>query len=158
MKRKIPYFILVGFLLAADQATKLLIEGHVAQGRVITVIPGFFNLRHVRNDGAIFGFLSGSGNRWLSGGLLAATLVALAFVLAYFFKTPAAEKGILVGLTLIATGALGNLADRVLKGYVVDFVDWHIGDAHWPFFNIADSCITVGAVLLLAIFIFKRRR
>jgi len=158
MKRKIPYFLLIGFLLVADQVTKALIERHVAQGGLVTVIPGFFNLRHVRNDGAIFGFLSGGGRSWVSAGLLVATLIALGFVLVYFFKIPTGEKGILLGLTLIATGALGNLIDRVLKGYVVDFVDWHIKDAHWPFFNVADSCITVGAVLLLILLIFKRRR
>jgi signal peptidase II len=157
MKRKIPYFILIGFLLVADQVTKSLIERHVARGGLVTVIPGFFNLRHVRNDGAIFGFLAGGGRSWVSIGLLVATLIALAFVLVYFFKAPAGEKGVLLGLTLIATGALGNLIDRVLKGYVVDFVDWHIKDAHWPFFNVADSCITVGAVLLLILFVFKRR-
>jgi len=116
MKRKIPFFLVIGFLLVADQVTKALIEGHVAQGGLLTVIPGFFNLRHVRNDGAIFGFLSGGGRSWVSAGLLVATLIALAFVLVYFFKTPTGEKGILLGLTLIATGALGNLIDRVLKG------------------------------------------
>jgi signal peptidase II len=93
----------------------------------------------------------------VSYGLLGATVVALAFVLVYFLRTPAKEKGLLIGLTLIATGALGNLASRVLKGYVVDFVDWHIKDAHWPFFNVADSCITVGAVLLLVLLVVKRR-
>jgi signal peptidase II len=157
MKRKIPYLILIGFLLAADQITKSLIEGHIPLGGRVTVIPGFFNLRHVHNDGAIFGFLAGGGRSWVSVGLLVATLIALAFVLVYFFKTPAREKGILLGLALIVTGALGNLMSRALKGYVVDFVDWHIKDAHWPFFNVADSCITVGAALILILFIFKRR-
>ena len=158
MKRKIPYLLFIVCLLAADQVSKLLIERHIPQGGLVTVIPGFFNLRHVRNDGAIFGFLSGNGNRWVSGGLMAATLLALTFVLAYFLRTPAEEKGMLMGLTLIATGALGNLASRALKGYVVDFVDWHIKDAHWPFFNVADSCVTVGAVLLLILLVVKRRR
>ena len=157
MRHKIPYFVLMAVLLVADQVSKLLIEGHIAQGGMVVVIPGFFNLRHVRNDGAIFGFLAGRGNRWASAGLLAATLVALAFVLIYFFKTAAGEKGILVGLTLIATGALGNLADRLIKGYVVDFVDWHIRGMHWPFFNVADSCITVGAILLLIFLVLNRK-
>ncbi len=158
MKGKIPYLIAIVCLLAADQTTKLLVEGHIPQGSPpVPVIRGFFDLRHVRNDGAILGFLSGSGNPWVSYGLLGATVVALAFVLVYFLRTPAKEKGLLIGLTLIATGALGNLASRVLKGYVVDFVDWHIKDAHWPFFNVADSCITVGAILLLVLLVVKRR-
>ncbi len=158
MKRKIPYLALAGALLALDQLSKLLVEARIDQGQTVTVIPGFFNLVHVRNRGAIFGFLSGSGSPWVRVGLLTASLAALAFVLVYFFKTPATEKGALAGLTLILTGALGNQASRLWPGYVVDFLDLHIGKAHWPFFNVADSCITIGAVGLILIFVFKRSR
>lgn len=157
MKRKIPFLVLMAALLAADQISKNLVERFITPGSVVTVIPGFFNLRHVRNNGAIFGFLSGNSRPWVFGGLLVASLAALAFVLFFFFKMPAGEKWTLTGLTLIMVGALGNQIDRVFKGYVVDFVDWHIRDAHWPFFNVADSCITVGAILLLILFVFKRR-
>jgi len=157
MRTKVPYLILAGVLLALDQASKTLIEGRIFQGQTVAVIPGFFNLVHARNRGAIFGFLSGSSAPWIRIGLLAASLAALAFVIYYFFKTPASEKGTLTGLALILTGALGNQISRLHSGYVVDFLDFYIGNAHWPSFNVADSCITIGAVWLLTAFLFKRR-
>lgn len=157
MKRKAPFLVLSGVLLIADQLTKVLIEGRIFQGQVVTVIPGFFNLVHVRNRGAILGFLSGSGSPWVRAGLLIASLAALAFVLYFFIKTPSSERGTLTGLSLILAGALGNQVSRLWPGYVVDFLDLHVGRAHWPFFNVADSCITVGAVWLIFIFLFKRR-
>ena len=157
MRRKAPYLILAGLLVAADQVTKFLVAARIFQGQTVTVIPGFFNLVHVHNRGAIFGLLSQSVNPWVRRGLLAASLAALVFVIYYFARTPAAEKGVLVGLTLILSGALGNQVNRLWPGYVVDFLDLHIGGAHWPFFNVADSCITIGGVWLLITFVFRRR-
>jgi len=83
-------------------------------------------------------------------------MVALGLVIYYFIITPAAERGMKISLTLILAGALGNLIDRVFRGYVIDFLDFYAGKWHWPFFNGADSSITVGAALLL-IFFVKRK-
>ncbi len=157
MKRKVPYLILAGSLIVIDQVTKLLVQARIFQGQTVTVIPGFFNLVNVHNRGAIFGFLSQSVDPWVRRGLLAASVAALVFVIYYFFRTSVADRGALTGLTLILAGALGNQVSRLWQGYVVDFLDLHIGKAHWPFFNVADSCLTIGAVWLLATFVFRRR-
>ncbi len=157
MKGKRLFLCLCGVLVAVDQLTKHMIERKIFQGQSVTVIPGFFNLVHVRNRGAIFGFLSSSSGPWVRVGLLAASLAALVFILYFFVKTPSADIGTLAALTLILTGAVGNQASRLFKGYVVDFIDLHIRNAHWPFFNVADSCITIGAVWLALLFLFKRR-
>jgi signal peptidase II len=85
------------------------------------------------------------------------SLAALALVVYYFFKTPPDEKLMKISLSFILGGALGNLADRIFRGYVVDFMDFYVKKWHWPSFNVADSCITIGAILLIFLFFFKRR-
>lgn len=156
MRKNSPYFILILALVALDQATKLLVARTVDLYQSVPVIPGFFNITLIHNKGGIFGAFSQSDSRLVFWGLTLASLTALGFVLYYFFKTPPSDKLLKVSLSLILAGALGNLTDRVTRGYVIDFLDFHIGDAHWPFFNAADSCITVGALLMLVIF-FRRK-
>jgi signal peptidase II len=80
----------------------------------------------------------------------------LALVIYYFFKTSASERGLRLALSLIMAGALGNQIDRVGRGYVIDFLDFHIKNRHWPFFNIADSCISLGAFLLLILLLVRK--
>jgi signal peptidase II len=155
MKRNIPYFIFVLIGAGLDQLTKLLIATNVRLFQSVTVIPGFFNITHIRNKGAIFGFLSHTGSRPIYLLLTAASLTALSFVIYYFFKTPPSERFTKIALSLILAGALGNLIDRLFRGYVIDFIDLHVRKYHWPFFNVADSCITIGA---LALFIAIIRR
>jgi signal peptidase II len=156
MRKNAPYFALVLGLAVLDQVSKAVVAGAVDLYRVIPVIPGFFNITRIHNTGAIFGILSGSGNIPVFIVLTGASLVALGFVLRYFFKTPSTDRFTKVALALILAGALGNLTDRILRGYVIDFLDLYIGRHHWPFFNVADSCITVGALLLVAI-LFRRK-
>ncbi len=156
MRKNVPYLALILGLAVVDQVTKAVVAGSVDIYRVIPVIPGFFNITRIHNSGAIFGILSGSGNLPVFLLLTGASLFALSFVIYYFVKTPATEGFTKIALALILAGALGNLTDRILRGYVIDFLDFHIGRHHWPFFNVADSCITIGAVLLVAIF-FRRK-
>ena len=156
MKRSSPYFLLILILMAVDQAVKHLVAATVELYGSRTIIPGMFNITRVHNKGAIFGAFSHMNNHVVYLVLTAASFVALVLVAFYFFRTPPSEKLMKIALSLILAGALGNLVDRLLRGYVIDFLDFHIGDAHWPFFNVADSCITVGAVLML--FIFIRRK
>lgn len=156
MKKNAPYYLLMLTLLAVDQATKLLIARTVELYQSITVIPGFFNITRIHNKGAIFGTFSQTNNTLVFVLLTAASLAALALVVYYFFKTPAADKLMKVSLTLIMAGALGNLFDRLVRGHVIDFLDFHIRDANWPFFNAADSCISIGACLMLVI-LFRRK-
>lgn len=158
MKNRLFYFGLVLVLLVADQLTKALIAQKIPFSNSKIVIPGFFNLTHIRNRGAIFGFFSQSDSQLLQILLMLATLVALTLVVYYFFMTPHAERLTKVSLSLILAGALGNLVDRVFRGYVIDFLDFYVKKWHWPSFNVADSCVTVGALLLVFVVFFRRRK
>ncbi len=156
MIRKSCYFLVVIVLVGLDQLTKALIVRSIALQGSRSVIPGFFNLTHVRNRGAIFGFFSHSDSRILYIFLTLVSVAALGLVIYYFFKTPVSERLMKISLSLILAGALGNLIDRLFRGHVIDFLDFYVKDWHWPSFNVADSCITVGAFLLIYILIFKR--
>jgi len=156
MKKNGPYFLIMIALVALDQATKHIIARTVDLYESVPVIPGFFNITRIHNKGAIFGAFSQANNKLVFALLTAASLAALALVVYYFFKTPSADKFMKVALTLIAAGALGNQFDRLIRGHVIDFLDFYVGKAHWPFFNAADSCITIGACLMLVI-LFRRK-
>lgn len=158
MRKTLPYFIQVVFILVIDQITKSVVAQSIAFGTNRSIIPGFFNLSHVRNRGAIFGFFSQSSNPLVFVLLTLASLAAFSLVIYYFIKVPDSERLLKITLSLILAGALGNLIDRIFKGYVIDFLDFYVGRYHWPSFNVADSCISVGAILLLFIYFFKRGR
>jgi len=157
MKHRALYFIIIIVVLSIDQLTKSLIVRSITIQGSKSVIPGFFNLTHIRNRGAIFGFFSQSNSQILYVFLTLVSLTALGLVVYYFFKTPRSDRFMKVSLSLILAGALGNLIDRVFRGYVVDFLDFYIRNWHWPSFNVADSSITIGAFLLIFILLFKRR-
>jgi signal peptidase II len=157
MKQRISYLFLVVILLAADQFTKLLVVRNIPPNSGVDVIRDYFTLVHVQNKGAIFGFFSQSQNTLVYLLLTMASLAALTLVVYYFFKTPAKETTIMFPLSLILAGALGNLSDRVFRGYVIDFLDFSIRSWHWPSFNVADSCITIGAILFIYVFFFRRQ-
>lgn len=156
MRKNALYFVIVAAIIALDQAVKAVVARSVALYESKTVIPGFFNITRIHNKGAIFGAFSNTGNTTIFALLTAASLLALGLVAFYFFKTPSTDKLMKISLTLILAGALGNLCDRIFRGHVIDFLDFHIGGAHWPFFNVADSCITIGALLMIVIF-FRRK-
>jgi signal peptidase II len=148
--------LLIAAVIVLDQATKWLIARNVPPYSSLRIIPGFFNITHVRNKGAIFGAFSHPDRPLVFVLLTVASLIALVFVVYYFYKTPASERGLKLALSLILAGALGNLVDRIFRGYVIDFLDFHIKTRHWPFFNVADSCISIGAVLLLFFFLIRK--
>jgi signal peptidase II len=156
MKRRLYYFALIVILLITDQVTKALIARNIILNSSKEVIPGFFQLVHIHNKGAIFGFFSQSGNRYVYLFLTLASLAALSMVVYYFFKASSDERLLKISLSLIIAGAIGNFIDRVFKGYVIDFLDVSVKGWHWPSFNVADSCISTGAVLLIFILLFKR--
>jgi signal peptidase II len=101
-------------------------------------------LTHVRNEGVVFGLWSGSDRRLLAG----VSLVVLGVLFAYFYKAPSSRRLLLVGLGIVIAGAAGNLWDRLLRGYVTDFVDVDLVFMRWPAFNVADACICIGVALL----------
>ncbi len=156
MRKNAPYFLLAVALVALDQVTKAIVAGQVTLYESVPVIRGFFNITRIHNKGAIFGTFSQTNNTLVFALLTAASLAALALVVYYFVKTPASDKLMKIALTLIMAGALGNQFDRLVRGHVIDFLDFYIGRAHWPFFNAADSCITIGASLMLVV-LFRRK-
>ena len=156
MKKNGPYFLMMLALVALDQVTKAIVARTVTLYESVPVIPGFFNITRIHNRGAIFGTFSQTNNKLVFALLTAASIAVLALVVAYFFKTAASDKLMKVSLTLIMAGALGNQFDRLVRGHVIDFLDFYVGRAHWPFFNAADSCITIGACLMLVI-LFRRK-
>ncbi len=133
-------------LLIADQFTKVLVMGYYQLGDS-TPVTSFFNVVRVHNTGAAFSFLAGAGGwqRWLFTGI---GVVAVGLML-WLLKTHATQKLFAFAIASILGGALGNVIDRVLYGYVVDFLDFHWHSWHFPAFNVADSAITVGAACLI---------
>ncbi|MEN6312560.1 MAG: signal peptidase II [Acidobacteriota bacterium] len=156
MKKTTPYLLFILFLAAVDQAVKAVVVRNVELFENVTVIPGFFNITRIHNSGAIFGAFNQMHNKTIFAILTAASILALVLVVYYFVKTPASDRLMKISLAMIMAGALGNIIDRIARGFVVDFLDFHIRGAHWPFFNVADSCITIGACLMIAIF-FRRK-
>lgn len=144
-------------MVLLDFVTKAFISSAMALHETFPVIGGFFNITYVRNPGAAFGFLSDASPGFRSVFFVAVTCLAIILVLYYIVKSTAEEPRVILSLSLILSGALGNLVDRVRFGEVIDFIDVYIGSHHWPAFNVADSAITIGAFLLL-IEMFKHRK
>ena len=141
------WFALAAAVIVADQLTKWLILGYFAARTPHQELTGFLNLVLVFNKGAAFSLFA-SAPGWQTPLLVTFALVASAIVSVLIVRNP--ERRLMcVGLALILGGALGNLIDRLRFGSVVDFLDFHALGWHWPAFNVADSAITVGAVLLI---------
>jgi signal peptidase II len=136
-------------LIVVDQASKWLAVASLPYQVQVAFVPGFWNWHLTHNTGAAFSFLANAGG-WQHGFFIAlATLISV--VLAVALRRVAREDWRnAFPFALIIAGALGNLVDRLRFGYVVDFVEWHAADSYyWPVFNVADSCIVVGAVLMV---------
>ena len=142
-------------LLLADQFTKILVIGSFQLGEGIPV-TGFFNLVRVHNAGAAFSFLAGASG-WQRWFFTALGLVA-AVVIVWMLKNHPGQRLFCFALACILGGAVGNVIDRVLYGYVVDFLDFHWAGMHFPAFNVADSAITVGATCLILDELLRVRR
>jgi len=136
-------------VIAADRATKFLIERTTPDGYVRELVPRTASLVHSFNSGIAFGFFSDSAPRWAA--LLLIAVSSLIIVLLGWILVSGRAGGTLphAGLALIVGGAMGNLIDRVLHGGVTDFVELRAGSFRWPAFNLADTAITVGTVLLI---------
>jgi len=152
----------LGYLIAAlgiylvDQASKAWVVRRLRfEDR--TVIRGLLNFVYAENPGIAFGQLQegGSFGRWFFVVLAAAAAVA---VLVYFFRTPRNDDRILGACALLLAGKVGNLTDRVRLGLVIDFIQLHAGQYHWPTFNVADASISIGALLLAYDLIFAQRK
>ncbi len=135
--------------VALDQLSKWWVAQTIPPQAIVPVIPDFFNLVHVYNKGAAFGLLS----TWSAGGVriffIAINLIIVAILGYLYWRTPRSYPLFLWGYSLVLSGALGNLLDRLRLGEVLDFLDFYVGRHHWPAFNVADSLICVGAGLLV---------
>jgi signal peptidase II len=136
-------------IIVLDQATKALIKAKLPLHESVTVIPGFFDLTHVRNTGAAFGMLNNVEFTYKPLVMVLVAAVALIAVATYAFTLSQAQRVARLGLALILGGAVGNLIDRATTGFVVDFVDVYWRGLHFWAFNVADSAITVGVGLML---------
>ena len=147
---------ITGVIVLVDQVTKFLITRHLALYDHIVIIDGFFNINHVLNPGGAFGLLAtqSPGVRKFVF-LFLSSLVAL-FVVWMYRKTATSHVFLSYGLAGIFGGAVGNLIDRFRLGMVVDFLDFHVGTAHWPAFNVADSAISVGMAILIYHVLFNK--
>jgi len=146
---RLLYLLLAGGVFLADRLTKTLIETGLTLYESRTVIPGLFHIVHVRNQGIAFGLFNESPSAGKTFVLVLLSVLALAGVGYALWTAAAAAAGQNTGLALILGGAMGNLFDRVRTGGVTDFLDFFVGDYHWPAFNVADSAIVVGGGLLL---------
>ena len=126
---------------------------HIPLNYSVKVVEGFFNLTHIRNSGVAFGIFSDQQSELKPYLLIFVSVVAIVAILAIFHQTVKEKRLVRTGLILIFSGAIGNLIDRVIHKEVIDFVDFFIENHHWPAFNVADSCITIG-VLFMALDMF----
>jgi len=150
MSRASP-FLISSLIVLLDQATKYLVRHFIEPFKAIEVLP-FLHLVNIRNKGAAFGLFRDLGNTFFVV-LSFTALVTLSFLLLRAGMRPFGR----LCLALILGGAAGNLIDRVFMGSVIDFIDFFIDRYHWPAFNVADSAITIGLVMLLFSSEFKKR-
>ena len=146
LKKVLPWFAVAAAIIAADRLTKLAMLEAFAPGERLEV-TGFFNLVLVFNKGAAFSFLAGASG-WQTPVFATISTVA-AVVISVLIVRHSGNRLLCTALALMLGGALGNLWDRLEWGHVVDFLDFHAAGWHWPAFNVADSAITIGAVLLI---------
>ncbi len=138
--------IITTVILILDQATKLYVDANFRLHETVPVIRGFFHLTYVRNKGAAFGILSDNAVRIPF--FISVSIIAMLGILWYIKHIRDDQRLALFSLSLIFSGAFGNLIDRIRFGEVIDFLDVFWQRHHWPAFNVADSAITVGVVLL----------
>lgn len=149
MKNGLGYYLWWSVAVAiCDQSSKWLVVSQLSWGDTVAVFPGL-SLTLVYNTGVAFSMLAtmGDGLRWF---LLILSLAICLFLLNWLRRLSPDEKITAFGIALIIGGAIGNMIDRAWQGYVVDFVDVYYKNHHWPTFNVADSAITIGALMLIA--------
>jgi signal peptidase II len=150
------FFLIAALVLLLDRLTKWAVASNIPLRESVVVIPGLFHLTHVENPGAAFGLFADSSAQWKVGALVSFSVVALVIVSALLWKNSHSLSTTTIGLSLILGGATGNLWDRMVSGHVVDFLDFYVGSYHWPAFNVADSAIVIGAILLVSEIVFAK--
>jgi signal peptidase II len=150
------YILLAGLIVLVDQVTKVAITQAFSLHENLEVIPGVFSLTHIRNTGVAFGMLAGEVT-WLRTLLFSGvSALALGIMVWLFTAVSPEKKAVKAAFAMIFGGALGNLIDRLRFGEVIDFLDFYIGDMHWPAFNVADSAMSIGLGFLLLCALFGK--
>jgi signal peptidase II len=141
--------ITIASIVGVDQITKEIVRRTLDLYDHVPIVPGFLDFTHVQNTGAAFGLLNAADFPFKALLMIGIAAIALIAIAAYATQLGFHERLARFGLSLILCGAFGNLIDRAIAGYVVDFVDVYWGNAHFWAFNVADAAITIGAVLVL---------
>jgi signal peptidase II len=156
-KKEIIRLVLVsGVIVLADQAAKKWIVMHLALHEYIVVIDNFFHITHVLNPGGAFGFFATQSDLVRKIVFLFLSSVVALFICWFYSRVARTHVVLSYGLALIFSGAVGNLVDRFRYGHVVDFLDFYVGTAHWPAFNVADAAISCGMAVLIYHVVFKK--
>ncbi len=137
-------------VVVVDQLTKIMIRDMIPLHGTVTIVPYLFNLTHVTNPGGAFNLLASSDDSFRIPFFLGMTAVAVGALLYFLRDIETEQRLLLFAVAGVLGGAIGNFIDRVVLGEVTDFLDVYIGSYHWPSFNVADSFITVGVIVLLA--------
>ncbi len=150
VRKKIGLVLLiVGVILLLDQVTKALIVRHMSLYQSEPVVASFFHFTYVRNAGAAFGFLAQTPAWFRQPFFVVVTGVAVLALGIFLRNADETDRMTNIAVATILGGALGNLIDRIRAGSVIDFLDFHLHGYHWPAFNVADTCITLGVIGLL---------
>jgi signal peptidase II len=155
-RARLAHFLLALIVVIVDRWTKHLAATRIALYAHIQIIPGFFRLTHTENTGAAFSLFADSPAHWRNAVLISFSVVAMVIVAGLLWKQIRTLTITGIALSLILGGAAGNLWDRVVSGRVVDFLLFYVKQYQWPVFNLADSSIVVGAVLLVWEMLFVR--
>jgi len=152
------FAVILGLVVfVVDMATKWWVSNTLAL-HYYPVLDGIFTVHYVRNEGIAFGLFHSFESSWKPVVLSVMAIIAVAIVLYYVWQTPAEERRVFVSLGLLLGGILGNFVDRLMHGYVVDFLEFHWQDSFsWPTFNIADAAITTGVILIIYESFFGRQ-
>ena len=143
-------------VLVLDQITKIWVQNTIEVWSGYSVIPGFFNMVHVLNRGAAFGFLNRADIRWQTYFFIAVSALAIVLIWHLVRTVHRKDTVLFTGLGLILGGAVGNMIDRIRIGEVIDFLDFYLGSHHWPAFNVADIALTVGPFCPLISFYHRK--
>ncbi len=152
------HYLFAVIVIALDRLTKMLVVRNIAlNDGSLRIIPGFFSITHVENRGAAFGIFNDSPTQAKLYLLVAVSTLAMLAIAVLLWKAGTALSASTVGLSLILGGACGNLWDRLIHHKVTDFLHVYVGNWSWPDFNVADSAIVIGAVLLISEIAFPRK-
>jgi signal peptidase II len=144
------YYLLALSIFILDHFTKWLVRSRMELHEAIELIPGYARISYVRNSGVAFGLFADIQSVWKPYILASMAVIAVVVILMYSARMPSNRVLLQLALAITLGGILGNFTDRILHGFVVDFIELHIKEVfHWPTFNVADSAITIGIALLL---------